>query len=248
MMELEQAAREAAERQNARLHELDRMRSQMIATVSHEFRTPLTPIASHVELLLDGTDPLTADQRESLEAVDRSVTRLRRLVDDLLTVRRVEQGLLDIHPAPVNVASLVATQTAQFTPYARRLEVDLSCHVIPGPTAEADADRLGTVLDNLIANALKFTPAGGRVEVTARVEDGRWTIRVADTGRGVPAGDLPHVFEPFYRGAHVVHEGLPGSGLGLSVARALVEGHGGEIDAQSTPGRGSTFTVRLPLP
>jgi PAS domain S-box-containing protein len=247
MEEMERDARAALEKQNARLHELDRIRAQMIATVSHEFRTPLTPIASHVELLLDPSgDPLSADQRESLDAIDRNVARLRRLVDDLLIVRRVEQGLLDIRPASVDIASLVTTQAAQFAPYAKRVGVDLSCRVSPGPPALADADRLGTVIDNLIANALKFTPGGGRAKVTAEPRGDRWEIRVADTGPGIPQAELAHIFEPFFRSARALHEGLPGSGLGLAVSRALVEGHGGTISAESSEGHGSTFTVVLP--
>lgn len=247
MEEMERDARAALEEQNARLNQLDHMRTQMIATVSHEFRTPLTPIASHVELLLDPSgDPLSADQRESVEAIERNVTRLRRLVDDLLIVRRVEQGLLDIRPAPVDIASLVTAQAAQFAPYAKRVGVDLSCRVSPGPPALADADRLGTVIDNLIANALKFTPRGGRTEVTAEPRGDRWEIRVADTGPGIPQEELAHIFEPFFRSARALNEGLPGSGLGLTVSRALVEGHGGMISAQSSAGHGSTFTVVLP--
>jgi signal transduction histidine kinase len=248
MVALEQEARRAAERRRARLEELDLIRSQLIATVSHELRTPLTPVASHVEMLLDGhPDPLTASQREAVEAIGRNVARLRRLVDDLVTVRHVEGGTLAIRPAPVDVRGLVAAQTAQFRPSADRLGVLLTCAAEPGPPLSGDADRLGTVLDNLIANALKFTPRGGRVEVRARVVDGAWEITVADDGRGIAAPDLPRVFEPFFRTADAERDGLPGSGLGLAVARALVEGHGGTVSVTSRIGAGATFGVRLPL-
>ena len=164
------------------------MRSQLVATVSHELRTPLTPIASQVELLLDGyPDPLTPGQRSAIEVIDRNLDRLRRLVDDLLTVRRVEQGMLEIHPAPVDLASLVTAQAEQFRPHAERVGVTLTCQATPGPRLMGDADRLGTVIDNLLANALKFTPRGGSVEVRAGVEEGWWEIRVTDTGRGIAA-------------------------------------------------------------
>jgi PAS domain S-box-containing protein len=247
MMRLEQDARRSAEQQSERLRELDRMRQQLIATVSHELRTPLTPIASHVELLLDGyPDPLTPEQGRMVEVIRRNVERLRRLVDDLLTVRRAEQGLLEIHPARVDLPALVAAQAEQFRPYAERLGVTLSCEATPGPPVTGDADRLGTVVDNLLANALKFTPSGGRIDVVATIEGRAWRIQVTDTGHGIAPGDIDRVFDPFFRTESAVHEGLPGSGLGLAVARALVEGHGGDISVTSVPGRGSSFVVRLP--
>ena len=246
-MRMEKEARRAAEEQNERLSELDRVRSQLVATVSHELRTPLTPIASQVELLLDGyPDPLTPGQRSAIEVIDRNLDRLRRLVDDLLTVRRVEQGMLEIHPAPVELASLVTAQAEQFRPHAERVGVALTCQATPGPRLMGDADRLGTVIDNLLANALKFTPRGGSVEVRAGVEDGWWEIRVTDTGRGIAVRDLSRVFDPFFRTADSESEGLPGSGLGLAVTRALVEGHGGDVSVESVLGEGSSFVVRLP--
>jgi PAS domain S-box-containing protein len=247
MVALEQEARRAAEEQSRRLHELDRMRTQLIATVSHELRTPLTPIASHVELLLEGFPaPPTGEQRTMLEAIQRNVARLRRLVDDLLTVRRVEQGLLEITPGPLDLPALVAAQVDQFRPSAARLGVELCCEVSPGPQTVGDADRVGTVIDNLLANALKFTPEGGRVTVSAVPVADAWEVTVTDTGRGIDAADLPRVFDPFFRTADAEHDGLPGSGLGLAVARALVDGHGGTISVTSTPGAGSEFLVRLP--
>lgn len=247
LVRLEQEARRTAERQTESLRELEQMRSQLIATVSHELRTPLTPIASHVEMLLDGyPDQLTADQRRMVEVIERNLDRLRRLVDDLLTVRRVEQGLLDIQRLPVDLPALVVAQVEQFRPFAERIHVDLTCSAGSGPAVRGDADRLGTVIDNLLANALKFTPAGGRVDVTAECDGASWSIRVADTGRGIAAGDRERVFEPFFRTTDSENEGLPGSGLGLAVARALMEGHRGTLTVESAPGRGSTFVARLP--
>jgi two-component system sensor histidine kinase BaeS len=124
--------------------------------------------------------------------------------------------------------------------------VELCCEVSPGPQTVGDADRVGTVIDNLLANALKFTPEGGRVTVSAVPVADAWEVTVTDTGRGIDAADLPRVFDPFFRTADAEHDGLPGSGLGLAVARALVDGHGGTISVTSTPGAGSEFLVRLP--
>lgn len=244
---LESEARRAAEEQNRRLADLERMRSQLIATVSHELRTPLTPIASHLELLLDGyPTELPAEHRRMVEVIARNAERLRRLVDDLLTMRRVEQGLLEIRREPVDVPEVVGAGVEQYRPVADRLGIGLDLEATGGPPVVGDADRLAAVVDNLLGNALKFTGGGGSVAVTAVHADREWRIEVTDTGCGIAPEELPHVFEPFFRTAEVMHEGLPGTGLGLAVSRALVEGMGGHIGVRSAPGAGSSFLVRLP--
>ncbi len=200
-----------------------------------------------MEGLLDGVIPT---QPETFHRVHREAMRLQRLVDDLQELSRAEAGLVPLRPRRVEVRDLVEAAAARLRPQLDDKGVALAVDAAPGlPPVLADPDRIGQVLTNLLGNALQYTPAGGRVEIRARREDGGVALAVVDTGIGIPAEHLPHVFDRFYRVDRSRTRASVGSGIGLTIARHLVEAHGGSIRAESPgPGRGSTFTVILPAP
>ena len=232
-------------RQNHQLRELDRVKDEFVAAVSHELRTPLTSIRGYVETLLDGEPgDLSADQQRFLEIVDRNASRLLKLVGDLLFIAQVTAGRLELEVGAVTLDELVAESVEQVRPAAATKEVEVSASaepvVIPG-----DPQRIGQMLDNLVSNAVKFTPEHGRVTVEAVRDNGAVRIRVADSGIGIPAHDLPRLFSRFTRASNATQ--IPGTGLGLAISRTIAEAHGGSIDVESAEGKGTTFTVRLPL-
>jgi signal transduction histidine kinase len=244
-------AERIAEREE-RLTELDRLKSEFVSGVSHELRTPLTTIKTLTRLLLRGRHT-EAERREYLEAIAQECERQIDLVVNLLDLSRIESGAFDLTLKAVDAGeTLRACATAmRHAAEARgqdlRLELDEEL-----PPVSADAGALRRVVNGLVENALKYTPEGGAVTLRAardEREPGLLSISVTDTGRGIEAEDLPHVFEKFYRGraagsAEVAEE--PGVGLGLYLARVLVERMGGSLAAESRPGEGSAFTVRLP--
>ncbi len=227
------------------LERIEARRRDLIADVAHELRTPLASIAGYMEGLLDGVMPA---QPETFHRAHREAIRLQRLVDDLQELSRAEAGQVPVHPRPVEVRGLTEAAATRLRPQFDDKDVALTVDVPRGlPPVLADPDRIGQVLTNLLGNALQYTPAGGRVEIRARREDGSVAIAVVDTGIGIPAEHLPHVFDRFYRVDRSRARASGGSGIGLTIARHLVEAHGGSIHAESAgPGRGSTFTVTLP--
>ena len=232
-------------RQNLALRELDRLKDEFVAGVSHELRTPLTSIRGYVETLLEEeTGPLSDEQRRFLEITDRNAARLLRLVTDLLFIAQVNAGRLELEHGEVELATLLAESVEHSRPVAigKRIAIaeDVEPLVVPG-----DAQRLGQLLDNLVSNAVKFTPHQGRVTVVATRENGHAVVRVGDTGIGIPATDLPRMFSRFSRGSNVSTIG--GTGLGLAISKTIAEAHGGTIDVTSVENEGTTFTVRLPL-
>jgi PAS domain S-box-containing protein len=236
----EQAARAEAERAS-------RVKDEFLALVSHELRTPLTSMLGWVQLLRTGA--LSPEKvAKAHDTIERNARAQAQLVDDLLDVGRILSGKLALVVEPTDVASTVtaAVETARPAAQAKRvrLEVDLaSTGVVAG-----DPRRLQQVVDNLLHNAVKFTPEGGRVRVAVRREGERVAVEVSDTGVGITPEFLPHVFERFRQAETGAARQLGGLGLGLSIARHIVEAHGGEVQAASEgPGRGATFTVRLPL-
>jgi len=229
-----------AERQAARLKE------QFVGLVSHELRTPLTSVLGYVELMLDGTEELTDDQREYLGIIDRNARRQLRLVSDLLLTAQVDAGTFSISPQDVDVAEVALASVASAGPAASASGVELETD-LQAATVRADGVRLGQAVDNLVSNALKFTPSGGTVAV--RVEptpDGGARVVVADTGIGIPADELANLTERFYRASTATRRAIPGVGLGLSITKAVVEAHGGTVDIASTVGEGTSFTLTLP--
>jgi PAS domain S-box-containing protein len=237
-------ARRAAE-------EANRAKGQFLATMSHELRTPLNAIQGHVQILELGIHgPLTAEQRAALGRVGRAQRHLLGLINDVLNYARLESGRVEYALAPVDVAAAVADVLPMVEPQAEARGLRLHGPAAPGagapPVARADPEKLAQVLLNLLGNAVKFTPAGGRVWVEVATDGAGVRVRVADTGVGIPADKLEAVFEPFVqvRSDYAPAEG--GTGLGLAISRDLARGMGGDLTAESVVGEGSTFTLTLP--
>ncbi len=232
---------------NEQLTELDRMKDQFVSNVSHELRTPLTSIRLYLELLTRGKPEKHSQYIEQLE---RETQRLTRLIEDLLELSRLEVGTLSVTPAAIDVNALVS----QLVSDRENMIAGRSLHLItePGadlPPALADAARLEQVISNLITNAMNYTPAGGAITVKTERRDrdeAEWiTLTVEDTGPGVSANDLPHLFERFYRGEAGRKSGAPGTGLGLSICLMIIEKLNGRITVDSPPDHGAIFTVWL---
>lgn len=226
---------------------IETMRRRLIGDVSHELRTPLTAIKGYMEGLMDGVLPASA---ETFEQVHREADRLGRLVDDLQELSRVEAGAfsLDIHP--VRLSDLVQTTVKRLSPAYEKKGVQLHWNLPADlPPVLADEDRLIQVLTNLLGNALIYTPPAREVTITAARVGGEALVTVKDTGLGIPAESLPHIFDRFYRvDKSRSRSAGGGSGIGLTIAKALIEAHGGKIWAESAgEGQGSAFmfTVRL---
>jgi two-component system, OmpR family, sensor histidine kinase BaeS len=244
--ELAQLA-EQFNRMAERLEQIETMRRQLIGDVSHELRTPLTAIGGYMEGLADGVLPATP---ETFEQVRMEAGRLSRLVDDLQELSRVEAGSyrLDIHPAALStlVDTTIKRLSHQFDEKQVTLTRSLSSDL---PLLLADSDRITQVLTNLLANSLAYTPAGGEVTVSALKTGGEVLVSVKDTGFGIPAESLPHIFDRFYRVDKSRSRAAGGgSGIGLTIAKALVEAHGGRIRAESAgENLGSVFSFTLPV-
>lgn len=216
------------------------LRRALVADVAHELRTPVTVLQGSCEALVDGVEPPTPDRLASLH---EEVLRLGRLVGDLETLSSAEAARFGLEREVVDLGSIADQSAARLASYFEAgdltLERDLQpTHVIGDPS------RLSQLMDNLLGNALKFTPPGGRVVIETRSDEDHALLRVSDSGPGIPDAELPHVFERFWRGEQA--RGVAGSGIGLAVVAELVEAHGGGVDVSSRPGEGATFTVRLP--
>jgi len=225
-----------------RLQRLFQGQQRFIADVSHELRTPLAAIRGNLEVLQRGAQADPALLQESLEDISREVTRLSRMVADLLALARAEAGV-HLERRPVELDSLLLEVYREARHLARGVEVRLGGE--DQAQVLGDADRLKQLLLNLVDNALKYTSAGGTVSLSLSRQDSWACLAVSDTGSGIPADDLPHVFERYYRGRTSPRRG--GMGLGLSIAYWIAEEHGGRIVVESEMGKGSTFTVWLPL-
>jgi PAS domain S-box-containing protein len=234
--------------QNERLRKLDRMKDEFIALVSHELRTPLTSICGYLELLLqdDVMAELPTAQLNWLEVIDRNAERLLRLVEDLLLTAQASAGNLALEKGEIDIAAVLAQAVQASTPVAAARDIELTCATEPLPNASGDRLRIGQVIDNLVSNALKFTPAGGSVEVRAYPHHSAVRIEVADTGMGISEDEQGQLFERFFRTARAQEQAIPGVGLGLSISKAIVEAHGGRISVASIEGAGTTFFVDLP--
>jgi signal transduction histidine kinase len=245
LLRLGEAARTAT-RERDHLRELDGVKDTVIATVSHELRTPLTSILGYTELMLQlHAGPLSEDQERCLRTIERNGNRLLRLSEDLLLLSRAEAGALELHREPVDLGALVGEAAAAHQPVAARAGVELLTDVEDAWT-DGDGARLAQLVDNLVSNAIKFTPDGGRVLVTLRPDGGEAVLAVVDTGLGIATAEQEHLFERFYRSPEAADRAIQGTGLGLAIAKAVVEAHGGRISVESVPGDGSTFSVYLP--
>jgi signal transduction histidine kinase len=233
----------------ASLRRADQLKTAFIADVSHELRTPLTALKGTIETLQDGAvDDLPARDR-FLASLSAETERLIRLVNDLLILTRADYGALKLKLQPVNLADLARARLEHLAGLADQRLVSRRM-VEPAETepvwVSADADRLAQVLDNLLDNAIRHSPSGGEVVITINRETDPITCAVADSGPGIPAQHLPFIFERFYRADPSRSRSLGNSGLGLSIARALVLAHGGDITAHSVEGQGTTVTFSLP--
>jgi signal transduction histidine kinase len=233
---------------NARLMELDQLKSDFVSDVAHELRTPLTAIKGYVDYLLDGAaGEVTPAQRGFLQTVRRNAERQTRLINDLLDLARIETGRVEFHPTQLSLSEIVEEVIDVLRVHAAESEIDLAGAVQePDLVVAADRDKLHQVLLNLTHNAVKFTPAGGSVRVRARRGNEKTVvITVEDTGEGIAPEDIGRVFERFYRIGDP--EATPkGSGLGLTITKKLVELHGGSIRVTSEVGQGSVFVITLP--
>ena len=233
------------ERQNEQLRQLDRLKDEFVALVSHELRTPLTSIRGYLELMSEDEN-LTEEQQRFLETIERNAQRLERVVGDLLFCAQVEAGKLTLESGNVDVNVIVEEAVHAAQPSAAAKAVALTAELAELPVIQGDRARLAQVLDNFISNAVKFTPTGGAISVTTCALPGEIEITVADTGMGIPAHELPQLFQRFFRAERATASAIPGTGLGLAIAKAIVAGHGGRIRVDSEVGAGTTFRIILP--
>jgi PAS domain S-box-containing protein len=238
-------ARALVQEQNGRLLELDRLKDEFVASVSHELRTPLTSISGYLELVLEA-GRLTEEQEQFLGVVSRNAERLLRLVGDLLFVAQLKSSTVVLEQAPVDLTELLGSALEGVTPLACERGIELALDCEPLPSLEGDAGRLGQMIDNLLTNALKFTPPGGRVEVRGFKREDAVCVEVRDTGMGISEDDQQRLFERFFRTSQAQAEAIQGTGLGLSIVVAIAEAHGGSVEVESDLGVGTTFTVVLP--
>ncbi len=228
--------------------EVDRLKTEFISIASHQLRTPLTGIKGVLSLVLEGVlGPLNAEQRRYIERANEANERLITLVNDLLNVGKLEQGQLQIAPQPLDLTALVEAVVSELQPRAQRYHQSLSFAAAERPLEVAgDPLRLREVFANLVDNAVKYTPEGGRISVRVGRSDGQVAVEVADTGVGIPSDQIPRLFQKFVRLPNPLSAREFGTGLGLYFIKSVVELHRGSIEVQSQEGQGSVFRVRLP--
>jgi len=232
--------------QNEALRKLDQLKDEFIGLVSHELRTPLTSIIGYAEMLSE--DRLGRQDADRLVGViERNAQRLLRLVGDLLILSRIQSGKMAMEFSTTDLAGIASNATEEMRPEAQRKHIDLALSATAVPGFAGDPTRIAQLLGNLISNAVKFTPDGGRVEVRLGMEGDQAVIAVTDTGMGIPAADRERIFDRFFRTENATRQAIPGTGLGLTITKAIVEAHNGTITVDSGEGRGSTFKIYLPL-
>jgi signal transduction histidine kinase/PAS domain-containing protein len=218
-------------------------KDEVVSTVSHEFRTPLTSIIGNLDLVLADTDGMQSPVVRRIEVAQRNAERLLALVSDLLMSA---SSAVHVHPRRTDLAGLVEASLGSAQAQAQASRVALAMDVLGPLWAHVDPLRIGQALDNLVSNAIKYSPDGGSVRISATTGDGVVRLHVQDTGMGMTAADAGRVFTRFFRSPAVREGSIPGAGLGLSITKAIVERHGGSISCRTQPGHGSTFTLELP--
>jgi signal transduction histidine kinase len=220
----------------------------LLATVSHDLRSPLSAISISAKLLLRLR--VSADEammRRQAETIGRAANRMSRLIDDLLTASTIDAGRLAVSPHPGRIEQIVAEAIELFAFVAAEDGLQIDASIASGlPDVICDHDRIHQVLANLVGNAAKFTPPGGRITITAAARGDEVHVSVIDTGPGIPEATQPHLFERYWKG-DVAANRPGGVGLGLYICRGIVESHGGRIWAESTPGKGAAFTFSIPV-
>jgi signal transduction histidine kinase len=228
--------------------QVDEMRRRFISDASHEIRTPLTAIGGFAAAIADGTAETEEERTRSAARIVREVGRLSRLVDDLLDLSRIESGAVKLDLESVDLPELIrgAVEGLEGETRERGISVELE---LPDrlPKVRVDPDRIYQVLVNLVSNALRFNREGGRIEISAYPIDGFVRVDVQDTGTGIAADQIPHIWERFHRADQSRDRQAGGTGLGLAIVRSIVEAHGGRVSAQSVLGRGSIFSFTVPL-
>jgi signal transduction histidine kinase len=229
----------------ARLGEIDRLKDEFFTGISHDLRTPLAAIHWSADLLHTGSlGPLTPKQMRLAETIQSSSRRLLALVGQIVDLGRLRAGRLRLDLRPTDLRGVIDQAVDEVRPLAEPAQLQIEV-VVPAdlPPITADAGRVQQILVNLLGNAVRFTPPGGRITVVAGMEHSEATVRVADTGVGIPSDLVANVFDPYEQ----AHRGRGGSGIGLMVVRSLVEAHGGRVWVESEEGRGSCFTFTLPV-
>jgi len=231
------------------LKELDRLKSNFLATMSHELRTPLTSVIGYSEMMLEGLGgPLTAEQREYLQIIMEKGENLLQLITSILDISKIEAGRVKLVHSDVDVATVMRDAVATVMPLARKKGLRLTWQPAALPRVQCDREKIRQCLINLVNNAVKFTPAGGAVTVEARQLSGdRVGLSVTDTGIGISPQHLPRVFDVFYQVDGSSTREFGGAGLGLAIVKSYVEAHGGEVSVESTVGKCTTFTLVLPV-
>ncbi len=226
------------------LKELDRVRAEFLATVSHDLRSPLATIRGYVDLL-EKIGPLTEQQRDFVGKIRRSIAHITALVGDLLELGRIEAST-DMEMEPFHLESVIDAVVDGYRQITAEKGLSLRWEFTPLPLIRGNPHRLRRVMENLLSNAVKYNREGGWIAVSAEYREGYIVVRVADSGIGIPPEDLPHIFDRFYRVQRPETEDIEGTGLGLSIVKSIVEKHGGRVWVESRPGEGTTFTLLLP--
>lgn len=227
------------------LAQQEQLRRNMVSDVAHELRTPLTNLRGYLEAARDGLLP---PDSELVDNLYEETMLLNRLVADLQELAQAEAGQLTLLRGPIALNEIVSQTAAIFQPQADAKGLTIEVSLPEGlPPVNVDRERIGQVLRNLLANALAYTPSGGRITITAEQREGQIAVSVHDTGAGIPPEHLPYVFDRFYRADRARARQTGGAGLGLAIVKQLVQAHGGTVAAESTPGQGSTFTFTLPV-
>ncbi len=231
------------------LRELDRTKTDFLSTVSHELRTPLTSIAGYLEMVREGDGGEVPPAMDAmLVVVERTAARLRSLIEDLLTLSRIESGAYRVTHEEVCLAEAAAMAVQSMRPAAKKGKVTVALEIAQADAlVMGDPGQLERAVTSLVSNAVKFTPAGGWVRLTTRVAEGRVVLEVADTGIGIPTDEQGQLFTRFFRASNATEQAIPGTGLGLTIVRSIVEHHGGALRLASVMGEGTTVTLALPL-